>query len=97
MNKTDKIPSREEGMSEKVKYCQKMVRAGNKLKLGFLGVEEWVAEFKKKKKKMVREGLIQKMTFDLCPERREDCKFCRYTVKKSCQKEETAHAGGPRN
>ena len=38
-------------MSEKVKYCQKMVRAGNKLKLGFLGVEEWVAVFKKKKKK----------------------------------------------
>ena len=37
---------------------------------------------KKKKKKMVREGLIQKMTFDMCPERREDCKFCRYTVKK---------------
>lgn len=37
-------------MSEKVKYCQKMVRAGNKLKLGFLGVEEWVAVLKKEKK-----------------------------------------------
>ena len=31
MKKTDKIPSREQGMSEKVKYCQKVVRAGNKL------------------------------------------------------------------
>ena len=49
MKKTDKIPSREQGMSEKVKYCQKVVRAGNKLKLGFLGVGEWVAMLKKKK------------------------------------------------
>ena len=87
MKKTDKIPSREQGMSEKVKYCQKVVRAGNKLKLGFLGVGEWVAMLKKKKKNtMVREGLIQKMTFDLCSERREDCKFCRYTAKKHARK-----------
>lgn len=41
---------------------------------------------KKKKKKMVREGLIQKMTFDMCPERREDRKFCRYTAKKHARK-----------
>lgn len=40
----------------------------------------------KNQKTMVRKGLIQKMTFDLCPERREDCKFCRYTAKKHARK-----------
>lgn len=49
---------------------------------------------KKKKKKMVREGLIQKMTFDMCPERREDRKFCRYTVKKHARKRKQ-HVHGP--
>lgn len=43
---------------------------------------------------MVREGLIQKMTFDMCPERREDRKFCRYTAKKHARKRKQ-HVHGP--